>query len=371
MFLNKFSLSPDEAGTAAPASNSATSTPVNSSATTSIPTTASLFADMEAKMGLTNKEPDDEAFGQQIFGQPSDSENIEEFENDVAKEPAETPDEDDGKPLYIYEAKVGDNDVKLIVENKEQLDHYLKRAAVAPEIFKENKQLRTEIGQYKERASDADEFDRMAREDPLTLLDVIAEDLTDDQLTQFVQGLSSKLQQTQEQRAMDQKLRQAELIIRQNEMLTQREQRLQQQQAASIEAENVKQIQNWRASEFNKWADKIPKEHHAVLDDMIESTLLYASKQADAGIDVDLVSLTNRLSRFANSIVGTQKSINKKVGQATQAARQQATSKLQASTNQAQVSRNSGASVPQYKGTDDMFSDLIRKIGSGSVRLKS
>jgi hypothetical protein len=368
MFFNSFLQSPDEAA----GSDVTASAPVNSSSTTAVPTTNDLFDGFADKIGLGNKEHDENAFGQDEYNnnEPSDSETIEEYEQNLEPEKqAET--EDDNLPLYVFKEKLGDREIELNIENKEQLDHYLKRAAIAPEIFKENKQLRTEVATYKERAADADEFDRMVAEEPVEILNAIIEDMNEEKLAEWVKDLSQNLQQSAEQKEYFRKLRQAEYVLRQQERQQQQQQQFEQKRLQAIEQENIKQVQNWRQNEFQKWSSKLPAETHAILSDMIDDQLAYASRLANEGHDVDLITLTNRLARYANTIAGSQKSINKKVGQATQAARQQATNKLQASTNRMNAGRNqNGAGSSAYKNTDDMWADLIRKVGSGEVRVK-
>ena len=372
MFFNSFLQSPDESGSASSAGGSSipTSAPVNSSAGSAVSTTDDLFRGFEDKMGLTNKEFDENAFGQDEYNEPSNSETIEEYEQNL--QPDKAAEEDDGLPLYVFKETVGDREIELNIENKEQLDHYLKRAAIAPEIFKENKQLKTEVATFKERAADADEFDRMVAEEPVEILNAIIEDMNEDQLTEWVKDLSAHLQQSAEQKEYFRKLRQAEYVLRNQERQQQQQQQFEQKRMQAIEQENIKQVQNWRQNEFQKWSNKLPAETHAILSDMIDDQLAYASRLANEGQDVDLITLTNRLARYANTIAGSQKSINKKVGQATQAARQQATNKLQASTNRMQAGRQANsAGVPQYKDTDSMFDDLIRKVGTGEIRVKS
>ena len=375
MFLNSsFYSSPDESAGADASSNGiAASSPVNSSSGANISSSDDLFRGFEEKMGLASSEADDSAFKDTVYGNsPSDAETIEEFEASQMTE--ETTDEasDDSLPLYVFKEKVGDREVDLVIESKEQLDHYLKRAAIAPEIFKENKVLKTEVAQYKERAADADEFDRMVREEPMEILNAIIEDMDEGTLNEWAATLVENLKQDAAQREYFKKLRQAEYVLKQQERQMQQQQQFEQRRVQAIEQENIKQVQNWRNNEFQKWTAKIPSEHHSVLNDMIDDTLSFASRQADQGIDVDLVTLTNRLARYANTIIGSQKSINNKVGKATQAARQQATTKLQASTNRLNAGKNpNSAGAPQYKNTDDMFADLIRKVGTGEVRVKA
>ena len=370
MFLNSFNYSPEEASSSSD-NGIATSTPVNSPSG-NISTSDDLFRGFEEKMGLKNKEHDEQAFGKDAHLNPSESESIEDYEEEVASEVAATEESDDNLPLYVFKEKVGDEEVELNIENKAQLDHYLKRAAIAPKIFKENKQLKMDVAKYQERAKDADEFDRMVNEEPMEILNAIIEDMNEEMLTNWVKDLSQNLQQSAEQREYFKKLRQAEYVLKNQERQMQQQQQFETKRQQAIEQENIKQVQNWRNSEFQKWSSKIPTENHSVLQDMIDDTLMYASRMANEGHDVDLVTLTNRLSRYANSIIGSQKSINNKVGKATVAARQQATTKLQASTNRVNAGRNqNGAGSPAYKGTDDMFRDLLHKIGTGDVKLTS
>jgi hypothetical protein len=367
MFLNSFLQSPDDVSGS---DGIATSAPVNSGSTAAISTSDDLFKGFEEKMGISDMEHDDSAFGSESSNTPSESDTIESYEDSIAPE-AEAPEADDGLPLYVFKEKFGDKDIDLVIENKDQLDHYLKRAAIAPEIFKENKQLKIDVANFKSRAEDADEFDRMVREEPMEILNAIIEDMDEEVLNEWAGTLVENLKQDAAQREYFKKLRQAEYITRNYERQQQEQQKFQQQKVAAIEQENIKQVQNWRNNEFQKWSSKIPSENHAVLQDMIDDTLSYASRMANEGHDVDLMSLTNRLSRYANTIIGSQKQINNKVGKATQAARQQATTKLQASTNRMNAGRNqNSASVPQYKNTNDMFDELIRKVGTGDIRLK-
>jgi hypothetical protein len=373
----RFLSTPDDMATEAPSAPSIQgSQSVNSSATSSVPNTDDLFKGFEDKYFGGNKDGDDEAFGQQTFGQPNEGgESIDDMEaaQQVAdKESASSDAKDDGLPLYVFKDKVGDEDVELVIETKEQLNHYLKRAALTPKIYEENKQLKAEMSQYKDKASISDEFDRMHREEPLELLNLIVEDVGEDLLVEWVKGLSSNLAQSAEQREYFRKLREAEHIRstwqRQQEAAT----KLEADRAAAIEEQNDRVVSDWRSSEFTKWSNKVAPEHHDVLQQMIDAQLMYASHMASQGKDVDLTELSSRVYKTANALSGSQKQINQKIGKATQASRQQATSKLQAATNQAQVGRTqSGQSAPGYKNTDHMFEDLLRKIGTGDIKVKS
>ena len=370
MFFNSFHFSPDEAGSSSD-NGIAASTPVNSPSG-NISTSDDLFRGFEAKMGLKNKEHDEQAFGKDAHLNPSDSESIEDYEDEVAPETPAAEETDDNLPLYVFKEKVGDEEVELNIENKAQLDHYLKRAAIAPKIFKENKQLRIDIAKYQERAGDADEFDRMVTEEPMEVLNAIVEDMDQDTLNEWVGTLVENLKQDEHQREYFKKLRQAEYVLKNQERQNQQQQQFQTQRAQAIEQENIKQVENWRQNEFQKWSNKIPSENHAVLQDMIDDTLMYASRMASEGQDVDLMTLTNRLFRYTNTIIGSQRSINNKVGKATVAARQQATTKLQGSTNRMNAGRNqNSAGAPAYKDTNQMFKDLIHKIGTGDIKLTS
>lgn len=378
-------LSPEAEGSAAPASSSSpasSSTPSTLPANTagnSIPNTDALFKDFESKLvgnsqsKNQNSYEDDDAFGQEVIGQPMDAESIDNIENEVQAEETAAVEEDDGLPLYVYKDKIGNDDIELVIENKDQLHHYLKRAAMAPKIYEENKILKSEMSKYQKKASIADEFDRMAKEEPLELLNMLIEEIGDEKLlSDWANGLRANLDQSEEQRQYFKKLREAEYIKQQWERQREAQTKLESDRKAAIEEQNVQVVSNWRSNEFSKWESKVDPAHHEVLQQIIDAQIMYASHMAAAGKDVDLHELSGRIYKAANALVGNQKQINQKIGKATQAARQQATSKLQAATTQVQSSRAQQAGKQQgYKSTDDAFKDLMNKINTGDIRLRS
>ena len=382
MFAVKFHLSPDEGSAAAPTAAPA-STPINtSSGTQPIVSTADLFKGFEEKLWSNDAqgmavEHDDPAWGQQTMGEEgaedidANSASPELDQLEAQKAEAAAKEEDDGLPLYTFKAEIGDETYEAVIENPEQLDHYLKRAMVAPKIFAENKQLRTEMKQYQEKAGIADEFDRMHKESPFELLNMIVDDLSHDELREWGGELMNHLDKTAEHQEFYKAQREAAQIKKVWAQQQEQQERLNQQRIAQIEEQNANEVRNWKKSEFNKWSAKIPKEHHDVLNDMIEGQLMYAHAKASEGVDVDLAHLTSRLYKFANTIAGTQKSIQAKVGKATQDARQQSTQKLQAATSQSRVpmAQNS-AGGPQFKDTNQLFDFLSRKVGTGEIKLK-
>ncbi len=260
-----------------------------------------------------------------------------------------------------------------MIEDEKQLNHYLKRAAVAPKVYEENKKLKQEIESYRDKATVADEFERMHRESPLELLNMIVEDMDESQLGEWVNGLSDVLKQTEAERAYFKKLREAEYISKQWAKQKEAEKKLETQRQQAIEEENIKVVNNWRTNEFSKWRAKVPQENHEILQQIIDDQLLYASNMAASGQDVDLTQLSSRLFKYANALIGSQKAIQNKVGKATQEARKTATNKLQAAASaQARTSRTAPNSVgtSQFKSTGEMFDFLSKKVGTGEIRLK-
>ena len=377
MFLHKFVLSPegDVAGNTAAPSSVPTSSPVNSSDTSAVASTSDLFAGFEDKY-FSGKETDDDAFNDidNGYNRSTDGESIDETfpENTGETEEPVEADSDKDLPLFIFKDKINNEDVELVIEDEKQLNHYLRRAAVAPKVYEENKRLKQEMESYKDKVSVADEFERMSKEEPLELLNLIVEDMDESQLGDWVRGLSDVLQQSQEQREYFKKLREAEYIRQQWGKQKEAEKKLETQRQHAIEEENIKVVHNWRSNEFSKWKSKIPQENHDILQQIIDDQLLYASNMANSGQDVDLTQLSSRLFKYAQALIGSQKSIQQKVGKATIDARKTATNKLQAAASQARTSRNApnSAGTSQFKSTNEMFDFLSKKIGTGEIKLK-
>ncbi len=117
MFLHKFVLNPegDVAGeTAAPSSSVPTSSPVNSSSTSAVPTTSDLFAGFEEKY-FSNKEADDDAFNDidNGYNRSIDGESIDETypENVEGTEEVVAEDSDKDLPLFVFKDKINNEDV--------------------------------------------------------------------------------------------------------------------------------------------------------------------------------------------------------------------------------------------------------------------
>lgn len=387
MFLrfNAF-LSPEgdvgSSGSAAPSNNNSSAGNSSSSSGSNdyvpYPTSDDLFKGFEDKLFSNMDDPDD------ILGGNNESEETENIDDPLVEannkentEQTETEtveaDEDDGLPLYTFQAKVDGEDVDLVIENQEDLDNYLKRAVVAPKLYKENKELRSKIDELSIRASNADEFDRMAKEEPAELLELITEDMDEEQLVQWIREKAKYLGKSQEEREAIKKQRESEFIRKTWE---QQQAAKQQIEKSKVEAETQAQtrlVESWRESEFTKWAVKVPEEHHELLKDLIDQQLLYASNLAREGKDVELKALSQRLFKFATALSGSRKQIEKKIGEQTQAARQQAKSKLQTVANTARTGgQNKPKNSMDFNGdTDSLFDSLSRGIESGRVTLRA
>lgn len=391
MFSTKLFLNPDDSssGNAAPASAPSSSAPsasasansvrsgtqVNSATPTTVPSVDDLFRGMENKL-MGSMPDEDDVMGHQysnnMNGEEESLDNPEANEIlDQMQKGKEEEGNDDDLPLYVFKDKVGDEEIELVIENPDQLNHYLKRAAVAPKIYAENKKLQEENTKLGERAKIADEFDRMLSESPTELLNMMIEDLPEEKLIPWLQAVAAELEESQELKERRREARETAYIRQQWALQQQREQQLQQQKQAAIEQENIKQVNNWRGNEFQKWSARVPTEHHDVLKQMIDDQLLYAHRMASEGHDVDLAQLSSRLYKYVNSIVGSQKQINNKVGKATQAARQQATSKLQAATNRMTAGRQQNSEgAARFNSTDEIFDFFSRKVGTGELKAR-
>lgn len=385
MFSTSFFLNSDNAssGSATQSASTPSSAPtssgsiVNSATPTSVPSTSELFKGIEDKLMGSVQDEDESMFdNNQYHRNDVDEEDIDANDPEanalLEQIQGKQEDGDDDLPLYVFKEKIGDEEVEMVIENPDQLNHYLKRAAIAPKIHAENKQLREENTKLTERAKIADEFDRLSVEDPAQLLNTIIEDMPEEKLIPWLQAVAAELEETQELKQRRKEARETAYIRQQWALQQQREKDLQVKQQQAIEQENVKQVNNWRGNEFNKWSAKVPSEHHDILKQMIDDQLLYAHRLASEGQDVDLNQLSSRLYKYVNTIVGSQKQINNKVGKATQAARQQATSKLQAATSKmnstGRTQNSEGA--PQFKDPSELFDYISRKVGTGELKAR-
>lgn len=360
----------------APSTGAATSTPsTNTTAPGKVNSVDELFKGIEDKYFNNDAEPDD------IYNSRPDNskegapkvnmgnENLDDPKEEDSS--AATSNEDDGLPLYVFKASIDGEDVEIPIENPEQLDHYLKRAAIAPKIYARNQELEKQVKGLTERAAIADEFEKMSKESPTDLLNLVIEDMDEEVLLPWLQTIASELEESQEYKQRRKEAREVAYIREQWARQQEREQQQQQQHAAMIEERNIQEITNWRSNEFNKWSAKVPQEHHKILQQMIDDQLLYASNMAAAKKDVDLTTLSGRLYQYVNSIIGSQKQISAKVGKATQAARQTATSKLQAATSKMNTGRQQqSAGGPQFKDPGELFDFLSEKAGTGELKLR-
>jgi hypothetical protein len=286
---------------------------------------------------------------------------------------------DDNSIDYTFEGKLGDKDHKIQFKTREQLDLAIKKAIVSDRLYKDNKTLRTEMESYKQDREYARNMDDYLENRPMELMDMIMEDLPEEHVKDWLLQKAEWYGQDQEIRRQAQVQKENELLRRKLAAIEEGEARLQQQrQQTALEADKYV-VQSWGSGTLSKLQSRIPEQYHGIVEKELRSTLLEARHRQQNNENVDIKMLDRIFARNMKPLMDligaktNQSAVDREVGRAMDAKRQQNLTRVQTAASQAmsRTQQTPNRNKELEENPAKIFDMMIQGIEQGRFKLKA
>lgn len=353
----------------------------------------SIFGDLRQQMGLDADDTQEmdsftsnvhEGTEEDLLGmddseveQGTQEESIGETADETLEESAEPQFEVD----YDYEGKVGNEDVKFKIKSKEQLDNIISRAVHYNKLVDSYKTLKKDHDTYKQSHEQIAHMDKVIEENPLGFAESIIEDLPEEQVKEWLLNLASTYGKPAQEREIDKKLRQAELVQQKLDRIEQERELLnQQRKQAALEADK-NTVRSWASGILSKAKSRIPQEYHAIVEQQLQYALKDGAAMRRENKDVSIQTLNTIFQRNMQPYMGiigggkskeNEQKVASEVGKAIQGKKEQALQRVQSIASKAQPNAQQKTRMQSASEASDvggMFDEIIRGVNQGRIRM--
>jgi hypothetical protein len=257
----------------------------------------------------------------------------------------------------------------------------IERGFASEKLYNQYKDLQNKVRELEPRASSAENFDRIAKESPTKLLELIFEKhIGQEQAAQWVLEKYNHFRKlasmSPEERIREKRLQEADRILAANEKLleTQRQSKEQEQQQ-SVQRRREEKT-SWARSELNLLKAKFRGIEDGVIQDQIVAVLNMADNhETRTGTPYSAEQRTALLRRYMKHfepMVKTQANSSHVRGQRQEELSRQATQTLQnaARTSNGSVAPAKSPTANGAPSAKSVWKDIIAAARSGEIKLK-
>lgn len=391
----------------APSSSTPSPAPASAPSASSVPASSgyqdpyadtspdAIFGDLRKQLGLDTDDSvqiDDphtmvhEGSEEDLFGLGAEEEATESptttEENQLTEDTsaAETVEEPAYEVDYAYEGKVGNEEVKLHIKSREQMDNIIARAVHYGKLADSYKTLRKEIEPLREHSKQLEFMDQQLREKPLEFINNVIEDMPDEQVREWLLQVATEYGKSAQEREVSKKLRQAELTQRQMEMIQKQQEQLERQRIQAAREADKHTVRAWADGILTRSKARIPEQFHDIVNQQLKFALMEGKEQRNKGQDVSVQTLNSIFQRnmapymklISGSAKDNAKAVEKEVGKAVQQKREQSLQRVQSIASKAQPTNQQKTRMQVAAEESDvggMFDEIIRGVKSGRIRI--
>lgn len=309
------------------------------------------------------------------------SESAEDSESEETRtEPWTDKPEKDPPPVepykpYVFNGKVFGKDQVMEFKTQKELDRTLAQGLAAPVLYKKTKELQAKIAELEPDATYARDLVAMAKESPRELLDLIRDELMDQKtMAEWVhdnyQEFSRLAKMSDEERAREERIREANRIIEERKWLEQEGKRLQEANAEAQQAAEKREFDTWHRTEVSKWTQKVPKEYGESVQTAIRAVVAMARAQIDSGKQVTYREMSRELDKLLTPYQHAKNPAQQRreAARTMEQKKNQATTALQNATR-APATKPAQQGVP-VKSAADVFDQVKTLIGQGKLKMR-
>lgn len=389
--------------------SSAPATPAASAPVSSGPPTGGytsstdMFADLEQMMGLGDKEimPDFTGTKQYKPGTEEDLLNLgaeDAGEQKPAEETADgegesvdetvgtetstqgTDDQNAFRPLKV-QTEVGGKAYDFDVTSPEQFDAIVQKAIVADQVYQKYQNLMEEATALRNDKAVLDSMDERLEKDPAGFLDDLTEDLPDEVMKEWILRKAEELGQDPQQRSIQRKLRQADLLQEKLDRIQAEKEQLAQARLQAARESDAHTIKAWIDGQKTRLSTKIPEKYNSLVEDQIKSVIMEARDKTRRKETVTIQTLDTMLMQKIKPILDListsrpQTNVNTEVGKAIQDKKKQGLTRIQ---NAASARVPSGTNtktrmqtlIERQDNPIGIFDEILRGMDDGRIRIR-
>ena len=381
------------------------SSPSSNSSTPSVPAggytdSHSMFADMEKLLGLDSEDipnlteaQSSRAATEDDFLSLGDEEGAEDAstaddtstkssEEDRSIEEAK-PDIEEGNktsfPTHKFNKEIGGKQYDFDIKSPEQLNSIVSKAIVADQVYSKYQSLKEEAEILRSDRAVLDNIDRMLESDPHSLLDNLTEGLDDDVVRQWIIQKAEELNQDPQQRAIQRKLKEHEVLkAKMDSLIAEKEAIEQSRRNAALESDKHT-VGAWLDGKRSLLAAKVPEKYMSLVEDQMKYVMLEARDRTRRKETVTIKTLDSMLTQKIKPILELierdkpTRDVNREVGKATQSKKEQSLSRIQSSTSQRQPQSNQTNMKKIVANKDNpigIFDEILKGMDSGRLHLR-
>lgn len=387
--------------------NSTPSTPSTSAPASSTPTNSSdfsvdsLFSDLERAMGINEDEPQmtnavdntDIKAGteEDLLGLGDEveeaSENNEETTSEDTDNSSETQTETENAgtksdfPSYKFKKEIGGKEYDVQIKSQEQLDNIIAKAIVANEVYAKHQALAEEVETLRQDKATLDAIDERLENDFDGFMDDITEDVPDEKLSQWLVKKADELAMDPQQRAIQKKLKENEVLKQKLAEIQAEQDRLNELRRKSAREADSHTVKSWMDSKKTMLSTKIPEEYHSLVEDQLKYVIMEARDKTRRKEKVTIQTLDSMLTQRMKPILDLvqrakpQKNVNAEVGKAVQQKKQQTLTRIQSAASSRMPNANPNKTQMQrlVESKDNpigIFDEILKGMDSGRIRIK-
>lgn len=356
-----------------------------------IPSTGDIFAELDRKLGM-NEPTQDLSKAKMVETRPGTLEDLmnlgEDSEEAVTEAAPVATDseatesveaEPEAAPVnYRFKNKVGDKDYDFEIKSQEHLDRIVKKAIASDTVWKDHQALQREIAPLREAKAYMDRFESMLDENPANVLGTIADEMPEEALKDWLISKAQELSQPKEQRDIQKKLKQAELLERKFAALEAREAEMEQRRVQQARESDKKAVDSWQETWRQKLSAKVPEQYVDLVNDQLYNSLREAKERRSQGETVSLKTLDQIFAKKMRPVLalidpkgGMAGQVDREVGKAMDSKRQQNLSRVQQMAASQARPAQTKTKMQQMLDKGDMsgiFDAFAEGVGSGRIK---
>lgn len=305
---------------------------------------------------LMNIDDEEQAAAEEVTEESVIEQGIEGEAEVLGEEPAST-EASNSEIDYAFEQEIGGVPVKLHIKTPEQLNTIISKAYIADKLWKENLKYKNEtMPQLQERADYADTFDKLAAEKPFDLMDTIVEDLPEEAFKEWIIRKADELGKDPQQKALDKRLRHAEMVERKLQEMEEREQAQKQRTLDSQRKSDEYTVKTWAQSVGTRLQSKVPVQYHNLIEREIKNAIVEVNNlhKQTPGTQLSVQQLEKTFAKNFKPIFELLQSSGKKpdikgeVGKVLEGKKAQNLSRIQAAASSARGPAQTKSRMQRY-----------------------
>jgi hypothetical protein len=320
-----------------------------------------MFADMEKLLGLDDSIPSapDARPGRDIkteedfLGLGDEEEEIALSDDTSADDTEEAGPVEESRPdpkavdknafpTHKFSQEIGGQKYDFDIKSPEQLNTIVSKAIVADQVYAKYRKQSAEIETLKGDKATLDNIDKMLEENPHQLLNNLTEDLDDDVVRQWIMQKAEEINQDPGQRAIQKKLKYAEVLEQKMAAMTAREEALEANRRQAAMDADKHTVGSWMDGQRSLMGAKVPEKYMGLVEDQLKYVIMEARDKTRRKEQVTIKTLDTMLNLKMKPILDLiaqdkpSRNVDREVGQALQSKKEQNLSRIQSSTSSRQ-----------------------------------